>query len=74
MSFFIEYLQNISTLLNKNLCFGMGYLSHKDEHTYHYNYLNNSYGKTPMWFYDCIGVCCNSTLPGRKGVMKNELF
>lgn len=47
-----------------------GFYDHKDEHTNHYICLNNSYYQTPMQFYACMGVCCNSPLLGRKGVRK----
>lgn len=46
------------------------FCDHKDEHTNHYNCLNNSYYQMPMWFYACMGVCCNSPLLGRRGVRK----
>ena len=48
----------------------MGFCGYEDEYTNHHNYLNNSYYQTPMRFYACMGVCCNSPLLGRKGVMR----
>ena len=57
-----------SSIIKKSLLHTTGYSGYQYEHTYQHICLNNSYYQTPMWFCDCMGVCCNSPLLGRKGV------
>ena len=46
------------------------YSDYEDEYTYHLVCLNNSYYSNAHAVLSRMGVCCNSPLPGRKGVMR----
>jgi hypothetical protein len=74
IAMFLFHIFNSIPLLKKSLFHITEFCDHKDEHTNHYSYLNNSYYQTPMRFYVCMGVCCNSPLLGRKGVSYDEVF
>ena len=48
------------------------YSDYEDEHTYHLVCLNNSYYSNAHAVLSRMGVCCNSPLLGRKGVMRKS--
>ncbi len=70
----IMYYKAIRKENNKKVYQDNDYCTYEYEYTYHLVCLNNSY--YPKIYADifCMDFCCNSPLPGRKGVSKNEIF